>query len=64
MATVHEERLAQLKSELENQNERWGRAMLALGLLGSVRIAVRREFFEQLEALACKSIPKPHGLRA
>jgi hypothetical protein len=64
MATMHEERLAQLKSELEDQNERWGRAMLTLGLLGDVRIAVRLEFFEQLEALARKSIPEPHGLRA
>jgi hypothetical protein len=64
MTTMHEERLAQLKSELEDQNERWGRAMLTLGLLGDVRIAVRREFFEQLEALARKSIPGPHGLRA
>lgn len=64
MGTLHEARLAQLGGELARQNERWGSAMRALAQLGKGRVAVRRDFFEQLDALAPRGIAAPQGLRA
>jgi len=64
MGTFNEERLAQSRAELAWQNERWGQAMRALSRLGKVRIVVRREFFEQLDALTPSGVVGPRGLRA
>ena len=64
MGTFNEERLAQHRVELATQNERWGQAMRALSRLGEVRVVVRREFFEQLDALARSGVVEPQGLRA
>lgn len=59
-----EEQLAQLRRELEDQNERWRQAMRTLADLGDVRLAVRPEFFERLDALARNGSRKTQGLRA
>ena len=52
MAEPREQQLARLKRELEDQNERWRRAMRTIADLGDLRLAVRPEFFERLDALA------------
>jgi hypothetical protein len=63
MATGDDDQLGELKAQLDEQNERWRRALSILALLGDVRVSVRREFFERLDALAPKSSPAPRGLR-
>jgi hypothetical protein len=64
MGTFNEELLAQLRVELASQNEQWRSTMRALSRLGEVRVVVRREFFEQLDALARSGVVEPQGLRA
>jgi hypothetical protein len=64
MAEPREQQLARLKRELEDQNERWRRAMCTIADLGGVRLAVRPEFFERLDALAHRAGRAAQGLRA
>ena len=64
MADPPEERLARLKRELDDQNERWRSAMRTIADLGEVRVSVRPEFFERLDALAHVKNRTAQGLRA
>jgi hypothetical protein len=64
MAHPPEEQLARLKRELDDQNERWRRAMRTIADLGDVRVTVQPEFFERLDALAHVKNRTAQGLRA
>ena len=59
-----EARLADLRSELRRQNEEWEHTKRAIGRLADEPLAVPREFFRQLAALAPDRAGADAGIRA
>jgi hypothetical protein len=51
MATELQERLAEIRAQIERQDEEWSRARRALAQLGDEPIAISPGLLEELEAL-------------
>jgi hypothetical protein len=63
METDIEARLADIRSELEAQNEQWQAARQALIRLGCEQVKVPRELLRRLDALVPRRPTGVHGLR-
>lgn len=64
MATHLEERLAEVRAEIERQDQEWSRARRALAQRGDEPIAISPDLLEDLEALARSAPLPPTHLRA